>query len=45
MDILPGANANVLIYLISFIQEIFEWPVYLQNPETKRRISCHGIEN
>jgi hypothetical protein len=38
MDILPGAHANVLIYLISFIQEIFDWPVFLQNPETKRRI-------
>jgi hypothetical protein len=45
MDILPGAHANVLIYLISFIQEMFEWPVYLQNPEAKRRISCHRVEN
>ena len=45
MDILLGAHANVLIYLISFIQEMFEWPVYLQNPEAKRRISCHRIGN
>src|SRR5437764_1561377 len=45
MDILPGVHANVLIYLISFIQEMFEWPVYLQNPEAKRRISCHRIGN
>jgi len=38
MDILPGAHANVLIFLISFIRQILEWPIYLQNPETKRRI-------
>jgi hypothetical protein len=39
MDVLPGPHANVLIYLISFIRQIFEWPVFLQNPEAKRRIS------
>lgn len=38
MDILPSAYANVLIYLMSFIRQIFEWPVFLENPETKRRI-------
>lgn len=38
MDVLPGPHANVLIYLISFIRQIFEWHVFLQNPEAKRRI-------
>ena len=38
MDVLPGPHANVLIYLMSFIRRIFEWPVFLQNPEAKRRI-------
>ena len=41
MDILPGVHANVLIYLMSFIRQIFEWPVFLQNPEAKRRIGLH----
>lgn len=39
MDVLPGPHANVLIYLMSIIRQIFEWPVFLQNPEAKRRIS------
>jgi hypothetical protein len=39
MDVLPGPHANVLIYLMSFIRQIFEWHVFLQNPEAKRRIS------
>jgi len=38
MDVIPGAHANVLIYLLSFIRQIFEWPVLLENPEAKRRI-------
>ena len=38
MDILPGPHANVLIFLMSFIRQILEWPVFVQNPEAKRRI-------
>ena len=38
MDLLPGAHANVLIYLMEFIRQIFAWPIFLQNPEVKRRI-------
>jgi hypothetical protein len=38
MDVLPSAHANVLIYLISFLQQIFESATYLENPEAKRRI-------
>jgi hypothetical protein len=37
MDILPGPHANVLIFLMSFIRQILEWPVFIQNPEAKRR--------
>jgi hypothetical protein len=37
MDILPGPHANVLIFLMSFIKQILEWPVFVQNPEAKRR--------
>ena len=44
MDVLPGPHANVLIYLMSFIQQIFEWPVFLQNPEAKRRIGTILID-
>lgn len=38
MDVIPGGHANVLIYLISFLHQVFEWPILLQNPEAKRRI-------
>jgi hypothetical protein len=38
MDILPGPHANVLIFLMSFVRQILEWPVFVQNPEAKRRI-------
>ena len=38
MDLVPGAHANVLMYLLSFIRKLFEWPLLLQNPEAKRRI-------
>ena len=38
MDILPNAHANVLLYLIAFLRQLFEWPVFLENPEAKRRI-------
>jgi hypothetical protein len=37
MDILPGPHANVLIFLMSFIRQILEWPVFIQNAEAKRR--------
>jgi len=38
MEILPGAHSNVLIYLVEFLRQVFSWPIFLQNPENKRRI-------
>jgi hypothetical protein len=43
VDILPGAHANVLIYLLSFLRQVFQWPVFLQNPEGKRRIGIMWV--
>jgi len=38
VDVLPGPHANVLIFLMSFLRQMFEWKILLQNPEAKRRI-------